>query len=654
MTSRTNRTRIKRRFLAAALFILLLATALRFYRLDAQSFWNDEGNSARLSERSLALILEGTASDIHPPLYYLLLRGWRELLGDSEFGLRSLSAFAGVAVVALVVALGRVAYPGRGRPTALLAGLLAALSPALIYYSQEARMYALLALWAALSTLLLLRLPGRAYSHRLALAYVLTSAAGLYTHYFYPAVLLWQNILVLIHIGHEARSPHPLTSSPPHPSVPSPLRRLGHWAALMLLTLLLYLPWLPIFLRQAGGRPGDSTPLLDFGRAAVRFLALGPAGDAATLLPLLILAGFALLAALDWRRRPDVPGLAPWLGVLVPLLFMAVVGTTRPAYEKFLLAALPFFCLLPGRGLAVAWGWSAVLRPAGRRAAQLALLALGLLALIGPGRALANLYNNPAYARADYRTMAARIAADAHPNAGIILDAANQWEVFTYYHRDGAPVYPLPAGRPDPDRIAADLSEIAARHQRLYAIFWGEAERDPQRLVERWLDTHAFKATEEWVGDVRFVMYALPPAAAVNMATPAGVRFGPDITLLGYTLTGDTFPAGDIIPLTLFWQTDRPLATRYKIFLHLVTADGTLVTQRDSEPGGGLALTTTWPPGETVIDNHGLLLPPGTPPGRYTLLLGLYDLADPAARLEYVTPAGERGDALPLATITVP
>ena len=59
-------------------------------------------------------------------------------------------------------------------------------------------------------------------------------------------------------------------------------------------------------------------------------------------------------------------------------------------------------------------------------------------------------------------------------------------------------------------------------------------------------------------------------------------------------------------------------------------------------------------PGETVIDNHGLLLPPGTPPGRYTLLVGLYDLADPAARLEYVTPAGERGDALPLATITVP
>ncbi|MEJ2749013.1 MAG: hypothetical protein P8183_14080, partial [Anaerolineae bacterium] len=88
------------------LAILLLATGLRFYRLDAQSFWNDEGNSARLSERSIPKLIEGTASDIHPPLYYLILRGWRELVGDSEFGLRSFSAFAGVLTVAVTIALG--------------------------------------------------------------------------------------------------------------------------------------------------------------------------------------------------------------------------------------------------------------------------------------------------------------------------------------------------------------------------------------------------------------------------------------------------------------------------------------------------------------------------------------------------------------------
>ena len=90
--------------------ILLLATGLRFRKLDQQSFWNDEGNSARLSERSLPLIIEGTASDIHPPLYYLILRGWRELLGDSEFGLRSFSAFTGVLTVAAIMAVAQFLY----------------------------------------------------------------------------------------------------------------------------------------------------------------------------------------------------------------------------------------------------------------------------------------------------------------------------------------------------------------------------------------------------------------------------------------------------------------------------------------------------------------------------------------------------------------
>ena len=96
-----------RRLLPAAVFVLLLATFTRFHLLEAQSFWNDEGNSARLSERSIPAIIAGTASDIHPPLYYLALRGWRELVGETEFGLRSLSAYAGVLVVAVVTAFGQ-------------------------------------------------------------------------------------------------------------------------------------------------------------------------------------------------------------------------------------------------------------------------------------------------------------------------------------------------------------------------------------------------------------------------------------------------------------------------------------------------------------------------------------------------------------------
>ena len=215
------------------ILILLLATGLRFYRLDAQSFWNDEGNSARLSERSLRLIIEGTASDIHPPLYYLALRGWRELVGDTEFGLRAFSAFAGILTVAVTMALSKeleVRARARGKrkflalsSNSILVGLVTAVSPPLIYYSQETRMYALLAFWAVLATWLLLKSHRGHRVHRgvLHVGYALTLAAGLYTHYFFPAVILGHAILVFIW-------QRQITPSPPHPFTRSFLK----WFAL--------------------------------------------------------------------------------------------------------------------------------------------------------------------------------------------------------------------------------------------------------------------------------------------------------------------------------------------------------------------------------------------------------------------------------------
>ena len=95
-----HKARMHPRTWVLLVLVLLLAAALRFYRLDAQSFWHDEGNTARLVERSLHLIVEGAAGDIHPPGYYLLLRSWWLLAGSSEFALRSFSALCGVLTVA--------------------------------------------------------------------------------------------------------------------------------------------------------------------------------------------------------------------------------------------------------------------------------------------------------------------------------------------------------------------------------------------------------------------------------------------------------------------------------------------------------------------------------------------------------------------------
>ena len=147
--------RSTRRLHPLILVILLLALSLRAYRLDAQSFWNDEGNAARLAERTVPLILAGAGGDIHPPGYYLLLHYWQAAVGLSEFALRYLSVITGVLTVALTYALGKRLF---GPPVGLLAALLGAVSPLAVYYSQEARMYALLAALSAATTALLLRL----------------------------------------------------------------------------------------------------------------------------------------------------------------------------------------------------------------------------------------------------------------------------------------------------------------------------------------------------------------------------------------------------------------------------------------------------------------------------------------------------------------
>lgn len=613
------------------ILLLWAALALRLYRLTAQSFWNDEGNSVRLSERSLALIIEGTASDIHPPLYYLLLHGWQGLLGQSMFSLRLLSVLAGLLTVTAVVALMRAL--GHQRPwTWLLAGLLTAVNPALIYYSQETRMYALLGLLATLSTAVLLRWLAKTKGSPAspipwAVLYVLLAAAGLYTHYFFPALLVGHNLLV---VGSLRR--------------PDLGRQINRWVAMMTAVLLLYLPWLPIFGQQFGTDDfGQRGPFGSFLATAVGRMSFGSTLPEAEWAGWVWLVGLGLLIGLVYGRWRF---LLPLLCLSFPLLFMYATGTVQLAYFKFLLVVVPLWAAL----LATAVAWPP---------AKWQRLGLGLLLLLplaaGSYRSLQNLYHNPAYARADYRGMAARIVAEDHPNAGIILNAANQWEVFTYYYRDDTAVYPLPEGRSQPQAAQIDqvLSQISRQHQRLYVLFWGEAQRDPERLIERWLDEHTFKATDEWVGDVRFVTYAVPPAAASEMETALDLPFGTAVTLQGYTLNPKQLQPGDILQLTLFWQTAVELPQRYKIFLHLVGPDGTVVAQRDSEPGGGLNLTTIWPVNQTIVDNHGLLLPQTLAPGSYTLLLGLYDMADPSQRLPIDSETAV-GDAWPLAHFEYP
>jgi 4-amino-4-deoxy-L-arabinose transferase-like glycosyltransferase len=169
--------------------LTLLAAALRFSTLDLQSFWYDEAfTPVHVLHPSLSATLHAMVhTENTPPLWYLLAWADSRLFGTGEIALRWPSALAGVATVPVAWAIGRE-LTGR-RATAFATALLAAVNPLLIWYSQEARAYALYVLTAALAMLCFLRAL-RAPTRGNMAAFALSGSLALVSHYFAVSMLV--------------------------------------------------------------------------------------------------------------------------------------------------------------------------------------------------------------------------------------------------------------------------------------------------------------------------------------------------------------------------------------------------------------------------------------------------------------------------------
>ena len=127
----------------ALLALAALSAFIRTRQLGA-GFWIDEGISVGIAHHHWSAIPSLLREDGSPPAYYMLLGLWVRMFGDSERATHSLSLLFGLACIPAAYFAGRAIF--RDRTTALVAALLAALSPFLTYYAQESRMYELEAL----------------------------------------------------------------------------------------------------------------------------------------------------------------------------------------------------------------------------------------------------------------------------------------------------------------------------------------------------------------------------------------------------------------------------------------------------------------------------------------------------------------------------
>src|SRR5690606_2066790 len=150
--------------------------------------------------------------------------------------------------------------------------------------------------------------------------------------------------------------------------------------------------------------------------------------------------------------------------------------------------------------------------------------------------------------------------------------------------------------------------------------------------------------------NMRLAVYVMPEQRSPDeVVDELNLRLGSEITLLGYRGWNLAPSAGEVTQLQLLWRADTTPARRYKVFLQLLDQRDQVIAQRDAEPAGGSRPTDTWPPREVIADNHGLLIPPGTPPGTYRRILGMYDV-ETMERLKL--PDGGDFVALPPITVT--
>jgi mannosyltransferase len=178
--------------------ILVVAALVRFWGIGSQSFWFDEVVTAQLVQEPFGHMLSTIPnSESTPYLYYVLLWLWAQAFGHGEAALRSLSALAGVVTVAAVWAGARELV---SRRAGLAAGALAALNPFLVWYSQEARAYALLACLCAVSFWLFARAL-RPPTGRVLAWWAVASALALATHYFAAFVVVPEAIALAVLAG---------------------------------------------------------------------------------------------------------------------------------------------------------------------------------------------------------------------------------------------------------------------------------------------------------------------------------------------------------------------------------------------------------------------------------------------------------------------
>lgn len=379
--------------------VLLLAVALRLINLG-HSYWIDEDATLRLlQDPFLFMIRHGIArSESTPPLYYTIAWLWSHVFGTSEAAVRSLTALIGVATVAVSYAIG---VELRSRSAGLILAALAAVSPLMVWYSQDARAYDLVILLTSVS-LLFFAQALRTRSAKSIWLWALASAAALTAHYFSIFVLVPEAVALLVSRNTRSRAVWPTALVA------------GVW--FLLLPLLLFqrtqpnhLSWIP-YLRLPT-RLELTLQFYDVGSWHLSLLVL----LAVTALIAGVIGG-ALFFHRIHRRELVILGVGA-SGIGLPII-ASLAGVDYVNYQNLVVGWMPFAAVL------------AVALAASRKVGILVAVALCSAALV----ATVKIQTTPSLQRQDWRAAAKVLSGEPSNSLFVVYPAQDVWALKWYAH----------------------------------------------------------------------------------------------------------------------------------------------------------------------------------------------------------------------------
>jgi 4-amino-4-deoxy-L-arabinose transferase-like glycosyltransferase len=318
------------------LLITLLGFALRIYQLGSESLWLDEATTFSLSSGTFGQIFQATSGDVHPPLYYYLVHFFL-LAGDSEFMVRLPSMLLGVLSIPLIYLVTTRLF---SQKEGLISSFLLSISLMHIFYSQEARMYSMLA-FLTLASLYFFYYAIETNKKEAWILFVLFTIMNIYTHYFgffiFPIEILYY-FLINVRISKSLRK--------------IKIKNISHFKMFILSVvtiIILIIPRIQVFIEQAASRVGGE---VTWGIGQSNFLPILLARfstfSSSQSFVYLALFTIGIFASIAYNRKQ---ALLIGLWFILPIIVSYYLAAVMPFQPRYLIFLLPAFLILVSRGI---------------------------------------------------------------------------------------------------------------------------------------------------------------------------------------------------------------------------------------------------------------------------------------------------------------